>query len=273
MPDRNPDSYKGQNGKVAVIGGSTKYHGAPIFSALSAEHSGVDLIFPYVAKCHLEVTKNSSLNFICKSFQEDHLRPDDVTGILELLANCHAVVIGPGLDNHPETKAALELLIPQISICTVIDGNALAVMPELAAKNTKMPAELVLTPHRGEFASFTNLPEWDLQQNVELLVPWAKKLGATFVLKGRKAIIVDKNGNHALNNTGNAGLTVGGSGDVLAGLIAGLMAQGQSPFEAAKLGTEVVGAAGDLLYEDKGYAYRAVDVIEQIPMVLKRKAG
>lgn len=273
MSNRNPDSYKGQNGKVAIIGGSAKYHGAPIFSALGAEHSGVDLIFPYVAKCHLEVTKNSSLNFICQSFQDNHLHPNDVNSILELTANCHAVVIGPGLDNHPETKEALALLIPQITIRTVIDGNALAVMPELAAKNVKLPTELVLTPHRAEFSNFTHLPEWDLKQNVELLVPWAKKLGATFVLKGRKAIIVDKDGNHTLNNTGNAGLTVGGSGDVLAGLIAGLMAQGQSPFEAAKLGAEVIGSAGDLLYEDKGYAYRAVDVVEKIPAVLKRKAG
>lgn len=271
MMTRSPESHKGENGRVAVIGGSAKFHGAPIMAALGAEHAGADLIFPIVPKCHLEVTKAASLNFICHSFKGDILTPDDVPEILKVLENCDTVVIGPGLGNDLLTLQALDQLIPQMNLKTVVDASALEVIPRLIEQNAKLPEELVLTPHRGEFESFEALPEWDYDQNLIILMQWAKKIKATICLKGMKDIIASHDDRHTLNSNGNAGLTVGGTGDVLSGVIGGLMAQGMEAFEAASVGAEVVGTAGDELYGEKGYAYRAVDVAERVPYVLKKK--
>ena len=114
-----------QNGVVAVVGGSRTMHGAPIFSALAAEASGVDLIYPCVPECHAEVTKNASLNFFVTPYRGNHLGPDDVSAIEDVLTHSDATVIGPGLATFDEAQQAMKELMQGTDRPLVVDAGAL----------------------------------------------------------------------------------------------------------------------------------------------------
>lgn len=254
MIERKKDSHKGDNGKVMVVGGSPMFYGAPILSSLGAEVSGVDLIFPFIPASQAEAAKSYSLNFIIQTFDEEVLGPKDVKSILSFSEKVDVVVLGPGLGTDPKTKRAIKSLLSSLKIPTVVDASA------LIYTNT-LPKTTVLTPHRGEFeALFGDEPR---AKNVQ---KWSKDLGAAIVCKGPEDVIAD-NDELALNKTGNALMTVGGTGDVLSGLIGGFMAQGLSPFEAGKTATQVLGQAGDKLAEAQG-SLRAFDIIQMIPSLL-----
>jgi hydroxyethylthiazole kinase-like uncharacterized protein yjeF len=228
MLNRKKDSHKGDNGKVMIVGGSEMFYGAPILSALGAEYSGVDLVFPFIPPVHVDAAKTYSLNFIIQTFTENHLTMKDVKNILNFSKKADSVVIGPGLGTNPQTKQAAKALLAHLQVPTVVDASA------LMYSNT-FPKTTVLTPHRGEFKELTG--DDPTPKNVQ---KWAKELKVTIVCKAPEDIIADKD-ELALNDTGNAMMTVGGSGDVLSGLIGGLIAQGMKPFDAGRYGTEILG--------------------------------
>lgn len=256
MP-RSPLSHKGENGKVAIIGGSRAIHGAPLFSALAAEASGVDLLYLFVPPVHEEVTKAQSLNFQVHSFEEDELADKDIEPILELLAIMDCVVIGPGLSREKDSLRALKEIIDSAQCPLVLDASAL----QRQTLGWATGKTAVLTPHLGELERMEIEPE-DLTET-------AKKFGVTLLLKGPNDIIVHPDGTSRESVGGNAGLTVGGTGDALAGLIAGLIAQKMDPTEAAMLGSKIIKKAGERLSEEQGFSYTTKDVIEQIPFLLK----
>jgi len=249
---RSPQSHKGDNGKVVIIGGSQRMHGAPLFAALAAEASGCDLIYPYIPQCHTGVAKASSLNFIVHTFSSNELTHDDSESILELLATMDCAVIGPGLARTDETLDAIQEVISGATCDLVIDASALQPMTleHIGGKN------VVLTPHLGELERM-GIVEDDM-----------KNIDATFVLKGQTDTVVSRDGSTKKIEGGNAGLTVGGTGDVLAGLIAGLIAQGTDHDSACIIGCKVMKAAGEKLHKTKSFAYTARDVVAEIPSLL-----
>ena len=251
MLKREKDSHKGENGKVMVIGGSTMFHGAPILCSLAAEHTGVDLVFPFMPKSQLEASKTYSLNFILQSFKEDVLSSKDVKNILNFSKQVSCVVIGPGLGTATKTKTAVKSILSHLRVPTVVDASALMYTNHL-------PEVCVLTPHRGEFLNMTG--DDPTAKNVQ---KWSKNLKATIVCKGPKDIIAD-NDEIAINNTGNSLMTVGGTGDVLSGFIGGLIAQGASPFDAGKYCTRILGLIAENLSET-GNSLRAIDLAYAIP--------
>lgn len=257
---RSSDSHKGDNGTVAVIGGSRHQHGAPLFSALAAEASGVDLVYVFIPVFHEEVAKQTSLNFQIHTFgstKSDEMSADDRTRMVEFLATIDVAVIGPGLSRTPSgIRAVLELL--EEAPCTVVaDASA------LQSDTLKVLADrhAVMTPHLGE------LERMGLTRDE--LPALAKKHAATFLLKSVIDTVVAESG--AIRNIegGNAGLTVGGTGDALAGLTAGLIAQGKDHAEACELASRTIKSAGDLLQKEKGFGYTTRDVIGKIPELLK----
>lgn len=254
MLQRDPNSHKGDNGKVMVIGGNEMFHGAPILAALGAEYSGADLVYLWLPPCHAQAARTFSTNFIVQSFRETHLTPDDVKPLLNFSGQADVVVIGPGLGTHSDTKKAIKELLSGFKIPTVVDASALL-------ETHTLPPVTVLTPHRGEFTELTgNEPT---PANVQKC---AKSLKATIVCKGPKDIISD-GVNITINETGNALMTVGGTGDLLAGLIGGLISQHMSIFEAAKLATNILGKAA----EERAQHYaclRAFDLAKMIPELL-----
>src|SRR3989338_3251162 len=143
---RDPHSHKGENGKVMIIGGSKHQHGAPLFSALAAEASGVDLIYVSVPAGHEGVAKQTSLNFQVHSFAGDALAEPDLTSLLELLATMDAAVIGPGLGRTPTEQNVIQELIEACPCAMVLDASAL----QSWTLDTIEEKAAVLTPHLGE---------------------------------------------------------------------------------------------------------------------------
>jgi hydroxyethylthiazole kinase-like uncharacterized protein yjeF len=264
--DRSPSSHKGQNGIVAVIGGSRTMHGAPIFTALAAEAAGVDLLHPCVPECHTEVTKASSYNFIVTPFRGNHLDPSDISALEEILKECTAAVIGPGLATFDTAQDAVRELISKATIPLVVDAGALQpwTFDALQGKTA------VVTPHRGELGRMQGrvLEKKSHDELQDLICTIAKARKITVLLKGEIDLIGGSDGVCQRVSGGNAGLTKGGTGDVLAGLIAGLISQRVEPFEACVMASTLIKRAATVLFHEKGYAFTTMDVIGEIPHLL-----
>lgn len=246
---RSPHSHKGENGKVAIIGGSKFQHGAPLLSALAAEASGVDLVFVCLPSHHADTAKSASLNFQVHPFHGDDFTSADIDSVLELLATMDSAVIGPGIARSEESISALHSLIDGATCPMVLDATALQPWT-LDAVRSKIA---VLTPHQGELERM-NITS-DTGDNVVLLK------------KGEEDEIISATQSETVTG-GNAGLTVGGTGDTLAGIIGGLIAQGMQPFDASVTAARIVKRAATTLFADFGYAFTAEDVIGQIPTLL-----
>lgn len=240
-------------------------HGAPIFAALSAEASGVDLIFPHVPRCHVSVTKNASNNFIVHNFEGENLHEDDVDTIIEKINEHGVVVIGPGLAISEEVQNAMAKIIQKIKIPMIIDASALQPWTLGIIKDKTA----ILTPHIGELERMIgkDLTNKDFKYRKALVRDIAKEYEVTVLMKGTVDIVADGSSVEEIEG-GNAGLTVGGTGDALSGLIAGLIAQDTKPFDACLTATTIIKRAATVLYHDKGYAFTTTDVIEQIPHLL-----
>ena len=261
---RDPESHKGDNGKVAIIGGSKHQHGAPLFSALACEASGVDLLYTFVPHSHTEVAKQASFNWQIHGFglrdpvqlQSDELTKADSAVILELLATMDIAVIGPGLSRTAHNLSMAEEIITAAPCPLVVDASALQPWTVKAAAGKHH----ILTPHLGE------LERMGIKQSQ--LKNIAKECVLTFVLKSRVMTVFSSTGESMDVSGGNAGLTVGGTGDCLAGLIAGLVAQGLKAFDACVMASRIVKRAATVLFPEKGYEFTTREVIEQIPHLL-----
>lgn len=254
--DRDPSSHKGDNGKVAIIGGSRFIHGAPLISALAAEASGVDTMSICLPQCHEEVAKSTTLNAFVHPFVEDDLSEKDTEPILELLATLDCAVMGPGLSREGPSIKAMKNIIASATCPLVLDATAL--QPDsidLVGNKTA-----VFTPHLGE------LERMDL--NIDDVRTKIHGTNIVFCIKGSTDHVIGSDGKKEEVIGGNAGLTVGGTGDALAGLIAGLIAQRMHPFQAAEIACGIIKKAGAELFGEKGYAFTAKDVIHEIPRLL-----
>lgn len=269
LKKRKLTSHKGQNGTVIVVGGSKEYSGAPAFAALSALRAGVDIS---VVACPESVTspiRSYSPDLIVQGLSNDYIQFDDTSKILKLSQTSDAMVIGCGIGREDETGLVLDEMLEKIQIPLVIDADALKIIDNNSIKNSKN--EIVLTPHRAEFKAFfdNEIPD-NLDGQIETVMDACQEYGCTILLKGKVDIISDGK-NIKLNSTGNPGMTVGGTGDLLAGIVGGLIAQGHDAFESAYLGAYINGAAGDLAAEDYGDSFLASDILRYIPAVLKSR--
>ena len=268
LPRRNKDAHKGDSGRVLVIGGGP-YTGAPAFTGMAAMRSGVDLTFVATPESSAMPVSIYSPNIIVRPLKGEALGLEHVDELLESSKGVDVVAIGPGLGDDKGTLAAVKTIIKRISRPLVIDADAIAACgsgPEILKGKTG-----VITPHAGEFKKLTGktVPGEDMDKRSQMVLDAAHRLKMTILLKGRIDVVSD--GKYVkLNKTGNDAMTVGGTGDVLTGAVAGLLAQKASPFGAARIGAFMVGLAGDLAFEEKSYGLLATDVIDKIPFVLRR---
>jgi hydroxyethylthiazole kinase-like uncharacterized protein yjeF len=258
MGRRALESHKGDSGRILVIGGGP-YTGAPALSAMAALRAGADIVTVAAPKTAARTISGYSPNLIVQELSGDHLCPEDMVVLEEQIARHDVVVMGMGLGRHPETMAALAEIIP---LCkkTVIDADAL--QPDLPLKG-------IVTPHAGEFKriSGVSLVDLDYRERVEPLKEYARKKDLVVLLKGKVDLISDGEVVRA-NTTGNPGMTVGGTGDVLAGITAAFYAR-TSALRAATAAAFVNGRAGDLVYPEKDFGMVATDVIEKIPLAMR----
>jgi len=268
LPRRPKDAHKGDAGRVLVIGGGP-YTGAPAFAGMAAMRSGVDLVFVATPEPAALPVSIYSPSLIVRPLSGDVLCEDHVDKLLGYSRQCDAVAIGPGLGDAQETLLAVERIVKGCGKPLVIDADAIAAVgasPKVLRGKTG-----VITPHGGEFKKLTGrgLPEGDIERRIEAVKAAARSTGFTILLKGPTDIISD--GTHVkLNRVHNDAMTVGGTGDVLTGIVSGMIAQKAAPFAAARIAAFTNGLAGNLAFEEKSYGLLATDVIEKIPLVLRR---
>jgi len=266
-PRPDPTSHKGDNGRVLVIGGGP-FTGAPALAGMAAMYSGADLAQVAVPAPAAVPVACYSPNIIVHPLSSEVLVPQDSGKIKELIKKCDAVVIGPGLGDDKRTEAAVGEIIKFVQIPIVIDADALSAVK----KDPKLlrGKKAILTPHKGEFEKLSGIRlSQDLGTRSQQVARTAKKLGAILLVKGSIDVVSDGD-KVSLNRTGNEAMTVGGTGDVLSGIVGCLLSKGMVPFHAACLAAFTNGAAGDIAFQEKGYGLLATDVASRIPYVLRR---
>lgn len=257
LPGRLKESHKGSGGRILVIGGGA-YTGAPALSAMAALRAGADIVTVATPSSAFETVAGFSPNLIVRELPGDRLSPENLDALTNLIGEHDVVVTGMGLGRDTKTKDALAQIIPQCDR-VVMDADSLL---------HGMPLKGIITPHAGEFKRISNLELPAGKERQELVKKFAKDKEVTVLLKGRIDLISDGDIVRG-NDTGNPGMTVGGTGDVLAGIVGAFYSRA-SALQAAVAAAFVCGSAGDLAYAKKGVGLLATDVIEKIPTVMKR---
>lgn len=263
LPKYEPLSHKGEDGKVLAVGGSPKYYGSAILTACGAEFSGADLIWLYLPKEYSETAHHYSLNFFINNFVQPVLTARDVENIINTSRLVDTIVIGNGLGNDRRSRAALLELLPNLQLPTVIDAEAL--FPEIL-KIKPDKADWILTPHKGEFAR-----TFAVEFSPTALRNAAKEHGLTILVKGHTDYIATPT-ELIENHSGCAQMRVGGTGDVLAGIVAGYRAQGLKSLEASHSAAYYYGKAGEMLAERK-YSITAYNLAKYYPVAVKNLQG
>ena len=264
---RKSASRKGENGIVLVVGGSYIYHGAPILSSLAALRSGTDLVYTCVPKINVTSTRSVSPNLIVIPLVDQKLTLGAVKKLVGALPrNLHSATIGMGL--AIQDKNSLLYLVKSLldrDVRLSLDASALIpeVLPILANKN------VVVTPHAGEFKRlFGNIPPDSNLERIELVEQSALKHGITILLKGPTDVISDGNMTYLCEKNTPA-MTVGGTGDVLSGLVAGLLSTNRNCLESAASASFICSLAGKDVQEKLGLHMTSMDLINSIPIVMK----
>lgn len=257
LDGRDASAHKGDHGRVLVVGGGP-YTGAPTLSALAALRAGADLAEVATPSLAAESAAGMSPDLLVTELPGERLTPAHLELLEGSIDRADVLAIGPGLGDHPDTLEAAATLIEADLDTIVVDADALGALPRASPT-----AEVIATPHAGEFTELGfDRPE-DWQHGEELVTEAARELEATVLLKGRYDVI--SNGERtAVNRTGNPGMTVGGTGDVLTGVTAALAHRGTS-IEAAAVAAWVTGRAGDICLEETGFGFLASDLIKAIP--------
>jgi NAD(P)H-hydrate epimerase len=272
---RKPESHKGTYGHGLVIGGSAGMTGAVMMSGSAALKTGAGLVTAAVPKSLLPVVETGLLEVMTIPLPETRqaaISLEALPVIESLLGRVSVCAIGPGMSSYPEANAILRFVLERAGIPVIIDAdgiNALQGDPEIL-RNRQVP--VVLTPHPGEMARLLGKGIQEIQANRMVIArEFAQEYGVTLVLKGNKTLVAAPSGAIYVNMTGNPGMATAGSGDVLCGLITGLIAQGIKPQDAAIVGVYVHGLAGDCASKIKGQrGLIAGDLIDSIPDILKQ---
>ena len=261
LPPRRADGHKGDFGKIYVVAGSVGYTGAPVYAAEAASRTGSGLVFVGVPEAVYPVVAAR-----CATAMAQPL-PEDRAALLERMERCDAAVLGPGLGRSPRAEELTLFLLEKLEKPLVLDADGInaAAAHIHVLRDRRRPA--VVTPHGGEFLRLGG----DLSRGREdAALAMARALGCVVVLKGPGTVVAAPDGRVRRNTTGNCGMAKGGSGDILAGMIASLIGQGAEPFDAAACAVWLHGRAGDLCSRDlTEYAMTPPDMIGRLPAVFR----
>ena len=268
LPDRNPWGHKGNFGKLLLLCGSRGYTGAAFFAAMGALRSGAGLVFLGVPESiyGIEAVKLNEPVIFPLPDAGGRLSADAVPEILTRLHQMDAVLVGPGLGQSEGTLAVVRAVLEKAECPVVVDADGINVLSAHRdlLRGRKLPT--ILTPHDGEFARLGGIIGEDRMAAAAAL---AEELGCVVLLKGHETCITDGIDGY-INPTGNPGMAVGGSGDVLAGVITALLGAGLPPLEAAACGAWLHGAAGDRCAAELGqYGMLPTDMLSALPRLMK----
>lgn len=247
---RFENAHKGMHGRVLVVGGSP-YIGAPLLSALSALKTGADLVTLAVPESIYNFVAVQTPEIIFKPLKGEEISEENIPEILKLMEKHDVLVFGMGTVDKGHIAEKLSEKVEKM----VVDAGGLSENIECNA---------ILTPHSGEFRRV-----FGKEPSEENIMEVAGDMGVTVLLKGKRDIITDGK-RLKYNLTGNSGMTVGGTGDVLAGIAGALFAVNNDAFWTASASAFISGFAGDMCFEEKSYSFTAMDVIEKIPEAVKK---
>jgi NAD(P)H-hydrate epimerase len=274
LAPRAADSHKGDFGRVLVIAGSRGMSGAAILCGSAALRAGAGLVKVAVPGAIQPVVATGNPCYTTAGLPSDDAGRFAASADVELveLANAHDVIaVGPGLDRSDELTALLAELVARIPRPMVIDADGLNAFAGKPIALGAASGPRILTPHPGEFGRLLGTDTASVQANRrDLAANFARNQNCIVVLKGHGTVVTDGKRLYE-NTTGNPGLAKGGSGDVLTGVLAALLAQHLAPFEAAQLGVYLHGLAGDLARDQIGeISLLATDVLDFLPPALRQ---
>lgn len=255
-PER--DSHKGQNGSVLIVGSNPDYIGAVVFAAQAALSQSIDLVFIIAPESSAGIIKQYNPEFIVRSVPGNVLSMDAYDAFLELEQKVDAILIGSGSGMMEETSDLFNEIISTTKKPLVIDADALKLVSgDILTEN------IVVTPHAYEFKQLfgEDVPD-KLEDKVELLMKLSKEYNCSILLKGVIDVITCAD-DYKLNRTGNQGMTIGGTGDLLAGITLALATK-NTLFEAACLSSFILGRASDKVLKEKGFNYRIEDILKEL---------
>ncbi|MEG1682580.1 MAG: NAD(P)H-hydrate dehydratase [Oscillospiraceae bacterium] len=271
LPLRKPDGHKGDFGKVEIWAGSVGYTGAPVLAARAATRSGCGLVSLGVPASIYQIAAGKCMEEMPYPLPdtEGMLSERALQKITEKAAACDAVLLGPGLGGGQETAQLVRTLVETLPQPLVLDADGInALAGHIDSLDKRRGRVTILTPHDGEFARLTG--EASDENRLTSARDFAKEHGCILVRKGHNTIVATPDGRVFLNTTGGSGLAKGGSGDVLAGVLVSLLAQGMEPGSAAALAVWLHGRAGDLAQAAlTAYGMTPMDVIGRLPAAFR----
>lgn len=269
LPRRKVNAHKGEVGKLLFLCGSVGYTGAAALAAMGALRTGAGLVFLGVPESiyEIEAVKLTVPVVFPLPEHEGKLSVNAMEKIGQYLNRVDAVLIGPGIGVNADTMEIVRFVLENFDCPVVLDADGISVMSEHKDVLRDRKGATILTPHEGEFCRFAGLRTISDRKNDAYNL--AKELGCVVVLKGYHTVITDGK-TIFVNKTGNSGMAVGGSGDVLAGVIASLLGQGMKPLDAAACGVWLHGAAGDICAKHMGrYGMLPTDMLPVLSRLMK----
>lgn len=271
-------SHKGNFGHLFILAGSAGKTGAAILSASGALHSGVGLVslaVPNTLNNIFETSLPEAMTLPLPN-SETFFSIDDYEIIVNNIQGKNGIVIGPGIGTNPKTEELIVKLYTEVPIPMIIDADAINIVAKNRKCLAKTSAARIFTPHPGEMARLLTCSTASIQDDRLLAASWANTITESIdhshelvtVLKGAGTVCCNSNGYWAINSSGNNGMATGGMGDVLSGLIGGLLVQGYTAWESARIGVYLHGLAADMLAERQPWGYLASDVAKMLPFAM-----
>ncbi|MFZ0183753.1 MAG: NAD(P)H-hydrate dehydratase [Nitrosotalea sp.] len=267
IPTRKTLSRKGDNGKVLVLGGNYLYHGAPILSSIAALRAGTDLVYTCVPKINVMSTRAFSPNLIVVPLVDVKLTRGSVQKLLGIIPkelDSATMGMGLGIQDREAIKILIRSLLDR-AVMLSLDASCLVpeILPDIQDK------KVVVTPHAGEFRRlFGEMPPDNVKQRTIMVEKYAKDNGVTILLKGPTDIVSDGTQTY-LNPKNIAAMTVGGTGDVLSGVVAAMLSKNKNPVQASSAAVFVNGKAGYMAQKKYGLHIVATDLLDFIPFAMK----
>jgi len=268
LPDRDPYTHKGNYGRILLLCGSRGYTGAAALAAMGALRCGAGLVYLGVPESIYAIEAAKLTEPVIFPLPDiDGMYAETASELVaRKLCNMDAVLVGPGMGISPGTSSVLKTVLSEFPGTVVLDADGINLLPEHIDILRGRTGSTVITPHDGEFRRVGGVITSD---RVESARQFTEQTNTILLLKGHRTVITDGKECY-INTTGNPGMAVGGSGDVLAGMITGLIGQGIPPLEAAACGAWLHGAAGDICAEEMGqYGMLPSDMLQVLPRLLK----
>lgn len=276
---RKRSAHKGNFGRVLILAGSRGMHGAAHLAGMGALRSGAGLVSVAVPQAIYTIVARREAELMVKPLPSNSagsLSASASQPLLKMLENQDVLALGPGISRHPDTVKLVRKLIKTVKCPIVLDADGLNAFEGHRDDLKCLRGRAVLTPHDGEFKRlFGKRPPENRFERKAAVLKEAKKYGLTLVLKGYKTLVASPSGQLYENTTGNPGMATGGTGDILTGMTAGILAQGFDLFQAACFAVYLHGLAGDLAAQRVGeISMTAGDILEFLPAAfLKCGAG